>query len=272
MGLRNVLCDSTWLIMIERDAKLLANLSSRHFRKKNGLCLAEGLRCCEEALMRRPDDVKALFCTESFIASQNWPRLKEALGKVRLSTLTDREFASLSETETPQGVLAVMKIPEYTPPKAAGNPFTLILDRVADPGNMGTILRTAWAVGLDSCWLVKGSADPFSPKSIRAGMGAQFALGIHLFDSLEEAVAAAKDFGVENVWCTLPSEGISIFDDGFRCRGSALIIGNEANGISNPKLGRAVTIPMPGNAESLNAAQAATVFLVDSLRETVAQR
>ena len=253
--------------MIERDARLLANLSSRHFRKKNGLCLAEGLRCCEEALVRRPNDVRAVFCSESFMASSNWPRLEAALGNARTVTLSDREFAEFSETETPQGVLAVLKIPEYTPPTAAGMPFTLILDRVADPGNMGTILRTAWAVGLDSCWLVKGSADPFSPKCIRSGMGAQFALRIHLFETLEDAVASAKGFGVQNVWCTMPSDGISMFDSEFRCRGSVLIIGNEANGISRPELGRAVTIPMPGHAESLNAAQAATVFLVESLRE-----
>lgn len=254
--------------MFEKDAKLLANLSSRHFRKKNGLCLAEGLRCCEEALMRRPDDVRAVFCTEAFMASQNWQRLNAAIGNARVVALADREFAELSETETPQGILAVLKIPEYTPPTAAGNPFTLVLDRVADPGNLGTILRTAWAVGLDSCWLVKGSADPFSPKCVRSGMGAQFALHIHLFDSLEEAVATAKSFAVQNVWCTMPSEGVSIFDDSFQCRGSALVIGNEANGISHPELGRPVTIPMPGHAESLNAAQAATVFLVESLRES----
>lgn len=255
------------MIMQTRDSKLLANLSSRHFRKKNALCLAEGLRCCEEALRRRPDDVQGLFCSESFMASQNWSRLKDALSSIKSQVISDKEFEAISETETPQGVIAVMRIPEYVPPKAAGTPFTLILDRVADPGNMGTILRTAWAVGLDSCWLIKGSADPFSPKSIRAGMGAQFALGIHLFDSLEEAVVAAQALGVQNVWCTMPSEGISIFDSSFRCRGSALIIGNEANGIGNPELGRPVTIPMPGNAESLNAAQAATVFLVESLRD-----
>jgi len=254
--------------MLGRDAKLLANLSSRHFRKKNGLCLAEGLRCCEEAVGRRPDDVCAVFCAESFAASPNWPRMKAALSGMKSEIIADKEFAEISETETPQGVIAVMRIPEYVPPKAAGMPFTLILDCVSDPGNMGTILRTAWAVGLDSCWLVKGSADPFSPKCIRAGMGAQFALNIHIFDSLEEAVAAAKGFGVSNVWCTMPLNGISIFDDGFRCQGSALIIGNEANGISRPELGQAVTIPMPGHAESLNAAQAATVFLVESLRHS----
>lgn len=252
--------------MLERDAKLIANLSSRHFRKKNGLCLVEGLRCCEEAIVRRPDDVKAVFCTSSFRGSQNWPRLQAALGNVRVSELAESDFKNISETETPQGVLAVLKIPEYTVPATPGSPFTLILDQVADPGNLGTILRTAWAVGLDSCWLVKGSADPFSPKSIRAGMGAQFAMSIHLFDSLEDAVSTAKALGVSQIWCTMPGAGISIFDNKFRCRGSALIIGNEANGISRPDLGQAVTIPMPGHAESLNAAQAATIFLIESLR------
>ena len=246
----------------QRLIKLISNLSNRHFRKKNGYTLVEGLRCCRELILSSSDSIIHYFCTSSFAESSDFIQLPNLQPVV----LSDDDFAKLSETETPQGVLAVLKIPESVPPKATGTPFTLLLDRVADPGNMGTILRTAWAVGLDSCWLVKGSADPFSPKSIRSGMGAQFALNIHQFDSLDEAVATAKEFGVQNIWCTMPSDGVSIFDDSFQCSGSVLIIGNEANGISNPKLGRAVTIPMPGHAESLNAAQAATVFLVESLR------
>ena len=240
----------------------IEHIPSRHFRKKSGLCLAEGLRCCREALMRAPERVVALFCTRAFRES---PDFTQFAALPEISVLDDKAFAELSETESPQGIMLLLRIPENQPPAAAGTPFTLILDRVADPGNLGTILRTALAVGLDSCWLVKGSADPFSPKAIRAAMGAQFTLEIHTLDTLEEAAETARRLGAETIWCTLPSSGISIFDPAFSLRKSALVIGNEANGISNPAVGKAVTIPMPGGAESLNAAQAATVFLVQSL-------
>ena len=97
-------------------------------------------------------------------------------------------------------------------------------------------------------------------------MGAQFSLAINVFDSLSDAVSKARELGTSEVWCTLPGTGISLYDHDFVIAGSTLIIGNEANGISIPSIGRAVTIPMPGHAESLNAAQATTIFLVDSLR------
>lgn len=245
---------------------LLAKLASRHFRRKNGLCMAEGLRCAVTAVTLRPQDVLAIYCTEKFQQSPHWSEL-EPLTPVKPTVVEEDMFASVAETETPQGVAAVLRIPDYGQPDALGHPFTLILDAVADPGNLGTILRTAWAVGLDSCWLVQGCADPFSPKSVRAGMGAQFALRIHAFSSLEEAASLARTLGTREVWCTMPATGISLFDADYQIAAATLVIGNEANGISHPEVGRAVTIPMPGHAaESLNAAQAATVFLVESLR------
>lgn len=245
-------------------SKIISRIGDRHFRKKNGLCLAEGLRCCEEALRRC--EVASVYCTQAFHESPQWLRLKASLGRAPVSILDDGDFAKLSETETPQGVIVVLHTPEITVAQHLEKPFTLILDRVADPGNLGTILRTAWAVGITGCWLVKGCADPYSPKAVRSGMGAQFAMDLHGFDTLEDAADLAKRLGAAKVWCTMPASGISIFSSQFSIADTALIIGNEANGISNPSVGDAVTIPMPGGAESLNAAQAATVFLVESLR------
>ncbi len=245
-------------------SKLLAKLSSRHYRKKNGLCLVEGLRCCQEALQHC--QIAEIYCSQSFINSPQWQSIQPLAKEKKPIILSDSDFKAISETETPQGIITVIHAQELTPATQAETPFTLILDRVADPGNMGTILRTAWAVGLTGCWLVKGGADPYSPKSIRAGMGAQFSLKLHEYETLEDAVQAAHNFGVKKIWCTMPATGISIFDKAFKLDNSALIIGNEANGISNPALGEAVTIPMPGGAESLNAAQAATIFLVESIR------
>lgn len=248
--------------MNEKLLRLLKNLSNRHYRKKTGLSLVEGLRCCREASLHIPDSIQYYFCTESFASSSSFI----SLASLNPIVLSDSQFSSLSETESPQGVIFIIKTPSLTSAKSLSYPFTLVLDNVSDPGNMGTILRTAWAVGLSSVWLVKGSCDPFSPKCLRSGMGAQFSLSISFFDSLLDAVSTARQFGTREVWCTLPGSGISLYDPDFILVDSTLIIGNEANGISIPSLGRAVTIPMPGHAESLNAAQAATVFLVDSLR------
>lgn len=253
---------------LRKERELITKIGNRHFRKKSRLCLAEGLRCCQEAVSRMPNALEAVYCSASFRESSHWIMFRDAARNAhgRIVELTDREFSSLADTGTPQGVMVVLKMPEIAAAAVAGKPFTLILDQVADPGNLGTILRTAWAVGLDSCWLVKGSADPFSPKAVRAGMGAQFAMNVFEMETLEDAVKTAKSFGVKKIWCTMPAGGISVFDSGFCIRDSALIIGNEANGISRPELGEAVTIPMPGCAESLNVAQAATVFLVESMR------
>ncbi len=246
------------------SARLLHTLQSRHSRRKAGICVAEGLRCVREVLRLMPDAVQQLFCTEAFLASEQ----AGALGcpRERLSVVSPQEYEALAETETPQGILAVLKIPRYSLSDEAPMPFVLILDRIADPGNLGTILRTAWAIGMNAVWLVKGCADPWSPKVMRAGMGAQCTVRTYLFESLEAAVEAAKTRGVRKVWCTMPDRGLSLFDDGFSLENAALVIGNEANGISNPEVGMPVTIPMPGHAESLNAAQAATVFLVEALR------
>jgi TrmH family RNA methyltransferase len=145
-------------------------------------------------------------------------------------------------------------------------PFVLILDRIQEPGNLGTMLRTAWAVGLRSVWLTKGSADPYSPKVIRSGMGAQFAVEVAVVEDLAAARMLLESAGGGPLWLAIPDGGIDCFEDGFDLRGGGLVIGNEAGGIDDLSVGRPVSIPMPGNAESLNAAQAATVLLFDAVR------
>ena len=163
--------------MNERLLRLLGNLSNRHYRKKSGLSLVEGLRCCREAALHIPDSIQYYFCTDSFASSSSFI----SLSSLKPIILSDTQFSSLSETESPQGVIFIINSPTLRPASSLSQPFTLILDNVSDPGNMGTILRTAWAVGLNSVWLVKGSCDPFSPKCLRSGMGAQFSLSINVF-------------------------------------------------------------------------------------------
>ncbi len=243
--------------------------ASHHSRRKNDQFIAEGLRCCCEAVTRRPEWIDSLFFSDSFAKSDDARQLAAIAAQHALSpeVISDKEFAQLADTLAPQGVLAIVNRPEPTPPEQLSEPFTLVLDRVSEPGNLGTILRTAWAIGLTQVWLVKCGADPFAPKVVRAGMGAQFALSLPTLDSLADAKECFKSLGGNQFWLTLPQADISLFDEQkFSFEKSALVIGNEANGVSDTSLGQGVTIPMPGHAESLNAAQAATVFLCEAVR------
>jgi len=257
-----------------RLRKTLNAAFSHHSRRKNDQFIAEGLRCCREAINRRPEWIDALFLSNSFATSNDALQMTAAAKSRGISpeTISDKDFETLAGTPNPQGVLAILNKPEAVPPENLEDPFILILDRISEPGNLGTILRTAWAVGLTQVWLVKGGADPFAPKVVRAGMGAQFALRLPLFDSLAQAAAYFKSIGGERLWVTLPQADISLFDEQkFSFEKTALVIGNEANGVSDPSLGIPVTIPMPGHAESLNAAQAATVFLCEAVRRNIFQ-
>jgi TrmH family RNA methyltransferase len=255
--------------MLTSQRKILAQLAARHGQKKSPFFAVEGLRCATEAWQRRPDWLEFAVATEDFLQSDDSAKFH---GLPAVTTVSQTEFRQLTETETPQGILLVMRKPENCQPKELPAPCTLILDRLQEPGNVGTILRTAWALGMTSVWLTVGSADAFAPKVVRAGMGAQFALDLWQVADLAAAKAHFLALGGQELWCAMPQGETSLFSDDFRPgRTSAIVIGNEANGISRPDLGRPVTIPMPGHAESLNAAQAATVLLFEILRKNLCE-
>jgi TrmH family RNA methyltransferase len=259
-------------ILTQRDRKHLEQARTRHGRRKLQLTLCEGFRCCREALSSRPDSIELLVCDETFAASEDFTRsapLLEALVRPPV-VLPPREFAGLAVTDNPQGILclAAIKI-EDLGQSAPPDPFVLILDRLAEPGNIGTILRTAWAIGLHEVWLTQGTADPFNPKAIRAGMGAQFGLTLRQGADLPTMREHLSAHDYPTLWLTVPKGGISLFSDEFVLPRSGMVIGNEANGVGECPGAARVSIPMPGQAESLNAAQAATVFLVESVRRGI---
>jgi TrmH family RNA methyltransferase len=252
--------------LTNRQEKLLGQLRSRHGRRKAGFFLAEGLRCCREALGRCRSGIEFAVASQSFADSTDAVAFSR-LGD-RLTVVDDGQFAQYAVTENPQGILCVCQRPE-TPVAEATDPFALVLDRIQEPGNMGTILRTACAVGLTSVWLTDGTTDPYAPKAIRAGMGAQFSLQIHSLPSLGEGKAQLAEIGYAPLWLAVPHEGTDCYSDDFQLPGSGLVIGNEANGIEDLTAGRPVRIPMPGDAESLNAAQAATILLFEAVRRGI---
>ena len=240
-----------------RQEALLRSLYTRHGRKKSGMCVAEGLRCCRELFAAAPESVEFTLVTPQLRATEAIP------GEV--IELTSEEIEKLGATCSSQGILSVARQPEDDT-GAPETPFILLLDRLGDPGNFGTILRTARAAGLAYLWYTKGSVDPYSDKAIRSALGAQFSMRLREFTDLAAALDAAEKYGYNKHFITAPHAGASCYATANLYDKSVVVIGGEANGVGENAPGERVTIPMPGDFESLNAAQAATIFIFEYVR------
>lgn len=226
--------------------KETAALKEKKARKEQGLFLIEGKKMVNEALKSGLEVVRVFLSQEAE---------QEDFG-VETVTVPKEVFAKLSDEKTPQGVLCVAKIP--TRALSAPTKPCLFLDGVADPGNMGAIIRTANAAGYERLYLTNDCTDPYAPKAVRASMSGIFSVEIYFGEREELLSALAKtpiyvaDLDGENVFTVEPKE---VF---------ALVIGNEANGVSNIVRNGAdkkITIPMSQNQESLNAAVAAGISM-----------
>ncbi|MCR4304168.1 MAG: RNA methyltransferase [Gallionella sp.] len=186
------------------------------------------------------------------------------INNVPVTQLDDKLFAELSELKTPTGILALVDLPQPAVSSADSN-FALLLEDIQDPGNLGSILRSAAAAGCDAVFLSKGCADAWSPKVLRAAMGGHFALDIHERQDLPDV---AKTFPGMLLAASLQATH-SLYDCDLRGN-IAFMIGNEGGGLSDELLNlatRQITIPMPGKVESLNAAAAAAICLFEAVRQ-----
>ena len=189
--------------------------------------------------------------------------VERAVG-VPVTQLDDRLFAELSELKTPSGILALIDIPQPAG-TIADSRFALLLEDIQDPGNLGSMLRSAAAAGCDAVFLSTGCADAWSPKVLRAAMGGHFALNIHERQDLPDV---AKAFPGVLLAASLQASR-SLYDCDLRGQ-VALLIGNEGAGLSDVLLNlatQAIAIPMPGKVESLNAAAATAVCLFEAVRQ-----
>lgn len=244
--------------------KELVKLSeSSKQRRKSGLTLIEGahlISAYQEAI-GLPERV---IVTESALEDPEVTGILKILAKTETLTLTDGLFKEISQLVTPAGMLAVIKTP--TPATRAGTGgFSVLIEDIQDPGNVGSILRSAAAAGVQDVYLSGDGADPWSPKALRAAMGAHFLLRVHDHADLPEV--ARKFTGT--VIATSLNEGKNLYD----CKLTgpiAFVFGNEGAGLSTHLMELAkekVTIPMPGGTESLNAAAAAAVCLFEAVRQ-----
>ena len=236
--------------------KLAASVS---YRRTAGEFLCDSPKLLEEALLRGAD-LRTVVCTEN-------AALPPIPAGVRLVRVPPDVMRSVSPAQTPQGVLSVCAMPDRALPKRLEGRRYMVLDGVQDPGNVGTILRTADAFGADGMLLVNACADLYNPKTVRATMGAVFRCPAWACGT-EELAALLKASG-------LPLYGAALRADTEDARAvdysrCAIAVGSEGRGLSREMLalcGRTVRIPMRAHYESLNAAIAAAVLLWEAARD-----
>lgn len=255
------------MITSVRNQKIqqLRGLQSRaKNRREAGAFVVEGVRLAEEALASGWP-IRSAFYTDDLRdrGEAVFSKLKKA--GVATESVSDEVMKALSDTETPQGILLELAFREL--PLPAQLDLVLILDGVADPGNLGTLLRSAASAAVGAVLLGPASADPFSPKVLRSAMGAHFRLPIHSLQWPEIA-----KFCRENnlqIFLAEASEG-QAYDRVDLTQPSAFIVGGEAHGVSaaaKELQPTSIQIPMPGQTESLNAAMAGTLLLFEALRQ-----
>jgi len=184
------------------------------------------------------------------------------LSDVRTVMFTTLMFAELAPVASPTGILALVKTPQLAVPEVLN--FALLLEDIQDPGNLGSMLRTAAAAGVETVYLSEGCADAWSPKALRGGQGAHFSLPVVERANLAEVIA-----GFQGQALATTLQGESLY--GLDLTGPvAFVIGNEGAGLSDKLVkaaSRQVRVPMPGDVESLNAAAAAAVCLFERVRQ-----
>ncbi len=250
-----------------RDNPLFKDIAklagSARQRRKVGQTLLDGVHLVQ-AYLASGSKPQHLLVTQAALQDREVATLLEKLPGVPLTQLDDSLFAELSELKTPSGILALIALPSPVV-SAAQSGFCLLLEDIQDPGNLGSMLRSAAAAGCDAVFLSKGCADAWSPKVLRSGMGGHFALGIH--ESVELPAVAAVFKGA--LFAASLGARTSLYDCDLRGK-LAFVLGNEGAGLSEGLLAavnRHVAIPMPGKVESLNVAAAAAVCLFEAARQ-----
>lgn len=241
--------------------KALLSLYDKKKRYESNLCVCEGLRAARELYNLCPNAIEYGVAAKGIDIS--------LFKGVNFYTVEERVFNKLSSTVSSQGILLVAKIPKAQSEDKISSPFALVLDRIADPGNFGTILRTCASAGLKDVWYSENSVDPYSEKTIRSALCAQFSLNLFKYSDINDLIGNLRNRGFYKVFRTEPSDGENCFESKDLFEKSIIVFGNEANGIKEVKESLPVNIPMPGRFESLNVAQAVTVILFEAVRRKI---
>lgn len=233
-------------------------------RKAENVFVVEGIKMFLEAPVQ---SIKEVYVSESFLERSSCvDRLKQTGYEV----VADPLFSKISDTCTPQGILCVVEQFHYNMKELLqkDDPLLLILENIQDPGNLGTMLRTAEGAGVDGIIMSRDTVDIYNPKVIRSTMGSVYRMPFLYVDDLGAAIARLKEAGV-NV-CAAHLKGKRMYTEADYSTKTAFLIGNEGNGLRDETAELADTyikIPMEGKVESLNAAVAAAVLMYEAARQ-----
>lgn len=251
--------------------KGLLRLTHRRGREKEKKFLIEGPRLVFEALSA-DWPLEAVYCTARFAKSKKWVQLLSRLHEhqVAVFEVPPDIFDRIACTEEPQGILAVGRIrkAQLRELLRGPSPLVVVVDGLQDPGNLGTVLRTAGAAGASGAVLLPGTVDLYNPKVVRATAGALFRLPVVEGIRVTEALAFIKNAGLKLIAAD-PRGNVPFYDADFSSP-VAIVVGGEGAGLK-PGIQEAahqhVFIPMPGGAESLNAAVAASLLIYEAVRQ-----
>ena len=236
-------------------------------RREQRQFVVEGLRLTGEV---PADRLERLYVTEEFLR-EHPEAVRQSEQIIPHEIVSEQVLRAMSDTQNPQGILGVVRQQEYSIEEMCRGkkaPRLLILENIQDPGNLGTMMRTAEAAGVDGVVMSRDTVDIYNPKVVRSTMGAIFRLPFAYVDSLDEVMSQCKDLGIATYAAHLG--GRNNYDQEDYTTGCAFLIGNEGNGLTDHLAEQAdilVKIPMAGKAESLNAAVAAAVLVYEAARQ-----
>lgn len=233
-------------------------------RKEQGLFIAEGRKMFLEAPLSW---IEKVYVTESMTADKT---VMEKAGKVSWETVADSVFRMMSDTQTPQGVMTVLRKPSYQQEDILKKeaPLIVVLEDLQDPGNAGTIFRTAEGAGVDGIFLTRTCVDITNPKVIRATMGSVYRMPFLYVEDVVSLKQKLQGRGIRFFAAHL--QGKNSYDQESYEKGSAFLIGNEGKGLTEEAAGAAdclIRIPMCGQVESLNAAMACGILMYEAARQ-----
>lgn len=251
---------------IKEIKKLMKSASKR---REMGVYIVEGIRMVREI---PKDALQAVYVAESM--EEAFRPVTENF-HVPVELVRDSVFQSMSDTNTPQGILALVRIPQMAEASLYTEgtvPFMLIVERLQDPGNLGTIIRTAEGAGVTGIILSADSVDLYNPKVVRSTMGSIFRVPVYVTQDLTRTIADVKAHGIRIYGAHL--SGTDFYEEDFT-GGCAFLIGNEGNGLTEQVSASAdalIRIPMQGQVESLNAAISTAVISYEVLRQRLAKK
>lgn len=248
----------------QRVKNLVNLIQKTKARREQDVFITEGIKMFLEADL---DKIKEVYVSEAFYEKGS---AREKLEKCNYEILSDDLFKKVSDTQTPQGILCVMKQYHYSLEDLfqKENPLFLILEDIQDPGNLGTMVRTAEGAGVDGIIMTKGTVDIYNPKTIRSTMGSVYRMPFFYTEDLYAVMKQLQERKVKLYAAHLKGEQFYHHMD-FK-GATAFLIGNEGNGLKDETAQRAdvyMKIPMEGKVESLNAAVASVILMYEAARQ-----